>query len=114
MSQIRLLGVVCSFPSSPATMAVCILVQNNATSNFNEDPPSDFEADYEEDRMEYNEAVQDYMNAVNEATEINQVAEDLTRLVRLSCVPVPHTYTTVYTVYSHYMQLCHCVVALIQ
>ena len=79
-------------------MAVCTLVQSNTTDNFNEDPPSDFEAAYEEERVKYNEATQDYMNAVNEAAEINQIANDIAVLVRdcLSC-PIPHIHTTVPT-----------------
>ena len=60
-----------------------LLVQSNTTDNFDEDPPSDFEADYEEDRSKYASEVQDYMDAVNQAAAVNQIAEDLVLLVRL-------------------------------
>ena len=75
----RLYSVHCSL----ATLAVLTLVQSNTTGDFDEDPPSDFEADYEAARSEYKSEVQDYMNAVNEAAEVNQIAEDLALLVRL-------------------------------
>ena len=66
-----------------ATLDVCAVVQSNTTNDFDEDPPSDFAAEYEEDRSKYTSEAQDYVNAVNEAAEVNQIAEDLALLVSL-------------------------------